>query len=153
MSLFGKSADAKRPEPPMSRPQAARPAVPVTTPPQLRDVGAAPAHAAACVIGAKTTVKGDVLGEEDIQIEGTVEGLIRVSRSVHVGTTGVVRATIEAATVVISGEVVGDCSAANRVEIQATGRLTGNIRAPRIVIAEGAVFRGNSDMSLPAPTS
>jgi cytoskeletal protein CcmA (bactofilin family) len=151
MSLFGKSADAKRLEPPPSRPQRVRPPAPATIQPPTGE--SAPAHAAACVIGSKTTVKGDVLGEEDIQIEGTVDGLIRVGRSVHVGATGVVRATIEAATIVISGEVVGDCSAANRVEIQATGRLTGNIRAPRIVISEGAVFRGNSDMSLPAPTS
>jgi cytoskeletal protein CcmA (bactofilin family) len=45
--------------------------------------------------------------------------------------------------------VLGDCIAAVRVDIQATGRLTGNIRAPKIVIAEGAVFRGNSDMSSP----
>src|SRR3989304_4908220 len=47
----------------------------------------------------------------------------------------------------IKGEVAGDCNASARVEVQATGRLTGNIRAPRIVIAEGAMFRGNSDMS------
>ena len=49
--------------------------------------------------------------------------------------------------VVVSGELIGDCHAAHRVEIQATGRLTGNIRAPRVVIAEGAVFKGNSDMT------
>ena len=48
---------------------------------------------------------------------------------------------------VVSGEIVGDCEAATRVDIQSTGRLTGNIRAPKIVIAEGAMFRGNSDMS------
>ena len=47
----------------------------------------------------------------------------------------------------VSGEVVGDCGAGIRVEIQATGRVTGNIRAPKIVIAEGAMFKGNSDMS------
>jgi cytoskeletal protein CcmA (bactofilin family) len=101
------------------------------------------------VIGAKTTVKGDLLGDEDVQVEGTVEGQIRITRDVRVGQTGVVRATVDAASVVISGELVGDCSATSRVEIQATGRLTGNIRAPKIVIAEGAVFRGNSDMSAP----
>jgi len=58
-----------------------------------------------------------------------------------------VRANVEANSVIVSGEVLGDCTAAVRVDIQATGRLTGNIRAPKIVIAEGAVFRGNSDMS------
>ena len=61
--------------------------------------------------------------------------------------SGSVRANVEANSVIVSGEVLGDCTAAVRVDIQATGRLTGNIRAPKIVIAEGAVFRGNSDMS------
>jgi cytoskeletal protein CcmA (bactofilin family) len=43
--------------------------------------------------------------------------------------------------------LIGDCTAKNRIEIQATGKLTGNIRAPKIVIAEGAMFKGSSDMS------
>jgi cytoskeletal protein CcmA (bactofilin family) len=48
---------------------------------------------------------------------------------------------------VIAGELVGDCHATERVEIEAAGRLNGNIRAPRVVIVEGATFRGNSDMA------
>jgi cytoskeletal protein CcmA (bactofilin family) len=58
-----------------------------------------------------------------------------------------VKANVEAQSIVVSGELTGDCHATHRVEIQATGKLTGNIRAPRVVIAEGATFRGNSDMS------
>jgi cytoskeletal protein CcmA (bactofilin family) len=54
---------------------------------------------------------------------------------------------VEAQSIIVSGELIGDCLATSRVEIQSTGRLTGNIRAPKIVIAEGAMFRGNSDMS------
>ena len=48
---------------------------------------------------------------------------------------------VQAQSVVVSGELIGDCHASHRVEIQATGRLTGNIGAPRVVIAEGATFR------------
>jgi cytoskeletal protein CcmA (bactofilin family) len=59
-----------------------------------------------------------------------------------------VKATVHAKSVLISGEMIGDCFAESRVEIQATGRLTGNISAPRVVIAEGAVFKGNSDMTV-----
>jgi cytoskeletal protein CcmA (bactofilin family) len=99
------------------------------------------------VIGAKTTLKGDITGDEDVLVEGVVEGQIRINRDLRIGTGGVVRATVEAQSVVVSGEMVGDCTAAQRVEIQASGRLTGNIRAPRVVIAEGATFKGNSDMS------
>ena len=58
-----------------------------------------------------------------------------------------VKATVSAQSVFVAGELVGDCHASQRVQIEATGRVTGNIRAPRVVIVEGATFRGNSDMS------
>ena len=99
------------------------------------------------MIGAKTTVKGEITGDEDVLVEGAVEGQVRISRDLRVAASGSVRANVEANSVIVSGEVVGDCTAAVRVDIQATGRLTGNIRAPKIVIAEGAMFKGNSDMS------
>jgi cytoskeletal protein CcmA (bactofilin family) len=139
MSLFGKTADTKQPAMPQSRPASPSPAPATASGPATRPT--------ACVVGAKTTVKGELTGDEDVLIDGTIEGQIRISRDLRVGQSGVARATIEAASIVVCGEVVGDCAAATRVEIQATGRLTGNIRAPKIVIAEGAMFRGNSDMS------
>jgi cytoskeletal protein CcmA (bactofilin family) len=92
------------------------------------------------VIGAKTTIKGEITGDEDLVIEGNVEGQIRITRDLRVAPGGVLKATVEAQSLTVSGEVVGDCQAQTRVEIQATGRLTGNIRAPKIVIAEGAMF-------------
>jgi cytoskeletal protein CcmA (bactofilin family) len=140
MGLFGKEPEAK-PAPAPAPPRPAPPAAPAP--------GHAPARSAgsACVIGAKTTVKGEVTGDEDVLVEGAIEGQVRISRDLRVAASGSVRATVEAQSVVVSGEVLGDCTAAVRVDIQATGRLTGNIRAPKIVIAEGAVFRGNSDMS------
>ena len=150
MGIFGKPEN-KPAEPQSSAPPPPRPAAPP-----------APAHAPAtaasagpvrtvsptlCVLGANTTIKGEILGDEDVVIEGTVEGQIRIGRELRVGQGGKVKATVSAASVVVSGELQGDCEAQTRVEIQATGRLIGNIRAPKIVIAEGAVFRGNSDMS------
>ncbi len=142
MGLFGKPPETK----PSDTPQAGRthaPAPSPTTPTPAAPPGARPA----CVIGPKTTIKGEIIGDEDVLVEGTVEGQIRITRDLRVGSGGTVRATIEATAVTVSGEVVGDCAATTRVEIQASGRLTGNIRAPKIVIAEGAMFKGNSDMS------
>jgi cytoskeletal protein CcmA (bactofilin family) len=98
-------------------------------------------------VAAKITVKGDLTGDEDVVVDGTIEGQVRITRELRVGSSGVVKAGVEAASIIVSGEIVGDCQATGRVEIQATGRVTGNIRAPKIVIAEGAMFRGNSDMS------
>ena len=140
MGLFGKEPDGK-PAPAAPLPQ--RPA-PQNAPPQAQ---ASRVPGSACVIGAKTTVKGEITGDEDVLVEGAVEGQVRISRDLRVSASGSVRANIEANSLIVSGEVLGDCTAAVRVDIQATGRLTGNIRAPKIVIAEGAVFRGNSDMS------
>jgi cytoskeletal protein CcmA (bactofilin family) len=139
MGLFGKEPDGK---PAPATTPAPRPAPPNAPSPQ-----AARAAGSACVIGAKTTVKGEITGDEDVLVEGAVEGQVRISRDLRVAASGSVRANVEANSVIVSGEVLGDCTAAVRVDIQATGRLTGNIRAPKIVIAEGAVFRGNSDMS------
>ena len=147
MGIFGNS-DSKPPEAP-SIP--ARPASPA--PAEKERERGAPATAAVaskpgtCTIASKTVIKGEITGDEDVIVEGNVEGQIRITRDLRVGANGVVKATVEAQSIIVSGELVGDCQASVRVEIQATGRLTGNIRAPKIVIAEGAMFRGNSDMS------
>lgn len=141
MSIFGgKTPDAKP-----NDPVPAKPATPSA--PAAPSRGAVAPSSTVCVIGPKTVVKGEVTGDEDVVVDGTIEGQIRITRDLKVGNGGVVRATVEAQSIVISGEVVGDCGAATRVEIQATGRVTGNLRAPRIVIAEGAMFKGTSDMS------
>jgi cytoskeletal protein CcmA (bactofilin family) len=136
MGLFGKTD---------TRPGEAAPKGPLTPP------GAAPAPpragAAACVIGTKTLVKGEISGTETVVVEGTVEGTVRLTGELRVAPGGTVKATVSAQSVLVAGEVTGDCHATQRVEIEASGRLTGNIRAPRVVIAEGATFRGNSDMS------
>jgi aldehyde dehydrogenase (NAD+) len=81
------------------------------------------------VIGAKTTFKGEITGDEDILVEGVVEGQIHITKDLRVGPGGVVKAKVQAQSVVVSGEVVGDCSATHRVEIQASGKLLGNIRS------------------------
>jgi len=135
MSIFGKPPESKPTDPPAR-----------TSPPP--SPGSAPlSRAVTCVIGSKTTIKGEITGDEEVLVEGVMEGQIRISRDLKVGAGGTVRATVDALSVVVSGELVGDCHATSRVEIQPTGRLTGNIRAPKIVIAEGAMFKGNSDMS------
>jgi cytoskeletal protein CcmA (bactofilin family) len=151
MGIFGKPEN-KPAEPQSSPPQPPRPAAPAPAPVHAPTPAASsgPVRTVSptlCVLGANTTIKGEILGDEDVVIEGTVEGHIRIGRELRVGQGGKVKATVSAASVVVSGELQGDCEAQTRVEIQATGRLIGNIRAPKIVIAEGAVFRGNSDMS------
>lgn len=149
MGIFGKAPEQKPAgAPPASsgpRPPAPAPSAPAPAAPQA--AAAQGKGTALCVIGPKTHIKGEIAGDEDVVVEGIIEGHVRITRDLRVSTGGTVRATVEAQSVIVSGEVVGDCTASQRVEIQATGRLTGNIRAPRIVIAEGALFKGTSDMS------
>jgi cytoskeletal protein CcmA (bactofilin family) len=143
MGIFGKEPDSK----PADAPATTRPP---SGPALERERAAAPTAAAkpgTCLIAAKTVIKGEITGDEDVVVDGNVEGQIRITRDLRVGAQGVVKATVEAQSIIVSGELIGDCLATSRVEIQSTGRLTGNIRAPKIVIAEGAMFRGNSDMS------
>jgi len=136
MSLFGKP-DTKPAEPPPPPHRPSPPAAPSVARP----------NASACVIGPKIKIIGELSGDEDVLVEGQIEGEIRITRDLRVGAGGVVKAKVSAQSIIVSGEIVGDCEATGRVELQSTGKLTGNIRAPKIVIAEGAMFRGNSDMS------
>ena len=141
MGIFGKTDNR-----PAEAPRPTTTATPASVAPAPRQ--ATPASGGpACVIGAKTRVKGEITGDENVTVEGQVEGTIKISRDLHIGTSGSVKATVSAQSVVVAGELVGDCHAVQRVQIEATGRMTGNIRAPRVVIVEGATFRGNSDMS------
>ena len=98
-------------------------------------------------IGSEIRIQGELQGEEDVLVEGRVEGRVAVSKAFRVGLKGVVLAEVAAGTVAIAGRVVGNVSAVERVELLSTGTLEGNIHAPRIVIGEGARFTGSIDMS------
>jgi len=150
MGIFGKDQKPGETPRPLSNAPAATPPAPAPASSSASFRSAAPAPAPAvstCVIGPKTHIKGEVTGEENVVVEGHVEGSIRIARDLTVGPGGTVKATVNAQSIVVAGELFGDCHASQRVHIEASGRLTGNIRSPRVVIVEGATFRGNSDMS------
>jgi cytoskeletal protein CcmA (bactofilin family) len=98
-------------------------------------------------IGKSLHVKGELSGNEDLVIEGTVEGKITLNgHSVTIGQTGRVAAEIQAKSVVVGGQVKGNISADERVEVSATGTMAGDVRAPRVVLVDGARFKGSIDM-------
>lgn len=133
MGLFGKP-DPK-PSPAPAAPAASAPPPPPSKP-----------TAKATVIGEKTRFVGKIDTDEPLLIQGPVEGEIKSSSEVEVSETGVVKANISAKSIVISGRVTGDCTATDRLEIRAAGKLTGSIKAARIAIADGAEFKGTSQM-------
>ena len=98
-------------------------------------------------IGETIVIKGELSGDEDLVIDGQVEGKINLNRNaLTVGEHGKVKATVVAKTVVAAGKVRGNIIAAEKVDIRDTCSMEGNICAPRVVIALGAYFRGGIDM-------
>ena len=97
-------------------------------------------------IGNTIVIDGEITGDEDLTIRGTIKGRISLSASVYVEESGTVEADIETENVVVSGNVTGNISANDKVELKSDGRMVGDIKAPRILIADGAVFKGNVDM-------
>lgn len=95
------------------------------------------------VVGPAIAIRGRIEGGEDLRVEGRVEGSISLTETLYVEPDGVVLATIEARDVVISGIVIGDIKAGNSVTLNKAAKLVGNIAAPRIIIADGASFRGD----------
>jgi cytoskeletal protein CcmA (bactofilin family) len=99
------------------------------------------------MIGPSIIIKGEVSGEEDLHIQGKVEGTINLNgNQVSVGDSGKVNADIRAKEVKIDGEVTGDISATEKVVISKSGNVRGNIVAPRVTLEDGANFKGSIDM-------
>ena len=99
------------------------------------------------VIGRSMKLKGNISAEEEILIEGRVDGTIKMKHNVIVGKSGKVKADITAREVIIKGEVNGNVHGTVKVEIVPGGVLNGDIISEKVVLAEGAKFKGNIDMS------
>ena len=132
MGLFGK------PEP--SKPS-------LDSPQQDGPSSDAPLPVPNTLIGPEALISGEITTGDVIRIEGRVEGKIKSTGLVIIGEAGRVKAEIDAENVSIRGKLEGDCTAKNRVEITNTGKVFGNLRAPLIAVAEGAIFRGSSNMT------
>jgi cytoskeletal protein CcmA (bactofilin family) len=92
-------------------------------------------------------IKGELSGSEDLTIEGQVEGKIELRQNVlTIGANGKIKAQVFAKSVIILGEVTGNVTATEKVDIRDNGSVDGDIAAPRVAIAEGAHFRGSIDM-------
>jgi cytoskeletal protein CcmA (bactofilin family) len=100
------------------------------------------------IIGKSVTVKGEILGNEQLTIEGTVEGRIMIETTVLVRDSGVVKADVDAANVNVAGGVIGNISVTEKIEIVSGGYVVGDIRAPRLIINDGASVKGTIDMEI-----
>jgi cytoskeletal protein CcmA (bactofilin family) len=98
------------------------------------------------ILGPTIQFKGELSAEEDLIIQGRVEGTIAHKQRLTIGREGVVHANVDAQTVIIEGSMEGDVRAEKSVAVKETARMSGNITAPSVTILQGANFNGNVDM-------
>src|SRR5260370_27148991 len=129
----------------------------VTPPDAQRDQSVEPAPADArstaklvMDLGKSVVIKGELSGSEDLTLYGQMEGSIKLpDHTLTIGPDADIKAQVSARSVVIMGAVTGNVTAGEKVEIGATGSVTGDIKSPRLAIAEGGCFRGKVEMPVP----
>jgi cytoskeletal protein CcmA (bactofilin family) len=105
------------------------------------------------LIGHATTITGNIVAEEDLEIQGTIEGSVRLAKHrVVVGSDGIVKATVEADSVLVIGKITGNVVATELVEVNAGGVIEGDVKAPRVIMKDGAIVIGALDMSAGSPS-
>jgi len=130
--LFGRS-ESSRAEPPATD--------------RERDRGPAVSPAAGTLVGPSARFVGEITGDEDVTVQGRLEGNIDVTRRVTVAPSGEVEGDVHARSVVVAGKVRGLIRADERAELLASAAVQGDVRAPKVVIAEGAQLQGSVAMS------
>ncbi len=138
MSLFRRETD-QSPEQPVPE-QPARPA-------PRQPVKKKSTSGVTTQIAAGSKVIGHVTGAADLVVDGVVKGEIQLESRVVVGSEGCVEGKIIARSVEVGGKVLGNVEGSERVEVRATGRFEGDVTAPRVLIAEGAFFKGKVEMA------
>ena len=109
------------------------------------------AAANGCTIGPGIAINGRLTGDQEVTVEGRVEGTVALDSHLVVAEQGEVVAEVEVDSITVEGTLDGDIVAEDTVRLMPDCNVTGNIRAPRINIEEGAMFKGNIDMDVELP--
>jgi cytoskeletal protein CcmA (bactofilin family) len=142
-----KRDEAVKPTGPTAGSPAPAPAAAPPAAPAARHDDHRTAHRDVVNIGKSVVIKGELNGSEDLTIEGHVEGRIELRDHVlTIGPNGRIKAEVFAKAVIVLGEVAGNVTASEKVDIRDNGSVDGDIISPRVAIAEGAHFRGSVDM-------
>lgn len=105
----------------------------------------------ACVLGQQITVRGTLTGEEDLVVEGRIEGSVALAGHLIVAHGGVLEADLDVESIEVHGEVRGDIVASQSITIDKGAQVSGNVRAPRVIIHDGAQFQGAVEMDVELP--
>lgn len=104
-----------------------------------------------CIIGRGIQIRGNLSGSGDLVIEGRVEGHVALQDHLTVEESGTVVADVETQELTVNGKMSGNIEASQRVSISSSALVIGDVHAPRVVIEDGARFRGNIEMDVPLP--
>ena len=138
---------------PANAPVESTPERPAAVVPVPKPVEARPADVVMMNLGKSMVIKGELSASEDLMLSGHVEGRVTVlDHTLTIGPEANIRAEIKASIVVIMGAVHGNVVASKKVEVRATGSVTGDIAAPRIVIADGGQLLGKVHVNSEKPT-
>lgn len=99
------------------------------------------------VIGSSVKVDGNFVGSGDIVVDGHVSGTLKTSKNLRVGEQAIIKADVEAANIIVAGEIRGHVSCGGRIEIMTTGKIFGNVDTQTIAVAHGAVLHGKVNMA------
>jgi cytoskeletal protein CcmA (bactofilin family) len=139
------------------RPQPAKEASPMSTVPSRPTESFDAPRAGNAVLGKSVVVKGQILSREDVTIDGEVEGSIEMQEHrLTVGPNGKVRASVKAREVIVLGTLHGNVETGDRIDIRKEAKLVGDIKTARIMIEDGAYFKGNVDIiraEVPKPSA
>ncbi|PYU18562.1 MAG: hypothetical protein DMG30_27295 [Acidobacteria bacterium] len=114
---------------------------------------AVPSSLSLARIGASLEIKGSVTGEEDLQIDGKVEGPVVIRGRLTVGRSGQLTSGVTARELAVYGKVSGNVDARDRVEIKKDGAVIGDIQTARISIEDGAIFKGRIEIGRSSPNA
>ena len=103
-------------------------------------------QATTTAIGPSIVIKGKLKSDEDLIVRGRIEAEIQSTKALFIENSGIIKANVSVKSAKISGVVVGNITAEERIEIAPDGRVVGDLMAPRIIISDGAAFRGRIDM-------
>ena len=106
----------------------------------------------AATIGKAVKIAGNIYSREDLYVDGELEGTVEaLEHKLTIGPNGTVKAAIKAREVVVLGSIHGNVEATDKIEIRKDAKLTGDIRTARIIIEDGAYFKGSIDIVKPEP--
>lgn len=142
------TSSAANPAPP--QPAASRPAPRPAAPPAAGPAVADRANNSQAQVGKSLQLRGEITGSEDLFIDGEVEGTVELKdNNLTIGPNGNVHADVQARSIIVLGRLHGNVRAGDKVEIRKTGSLEGDLATARIIIEDGAVFRGSIDIVQP----